>query len=292
MEKHGMSFLWNLESIRQQIISGPVSASLGQHRRAALAALSGAELDACLTAGLSRPQLPRPPAGKLVRRASYAAQYATLFRYLELPEKLAVYEPAAGASNSVTVAVDAHSDGGGRYATINLNRPLRDEFHAKTAHLRLQIDVIDDHAQRSGAHFAPGNFDAACFHHAINDILQTAVSEPRGMDTTTVDWWPNERRMIQWLAEDFAADGLASRGRPELMAAIAGAVELVRPGGFLIFDHWTSVTSSKQAWFPWDLFCDLVPLTRGWIAQSDLPLQEVHLPGVDPRWWMCQRVDD
>lgn len=280
------------ESIRQQIARGAVFASLGPERRAALAALSATELDACLTAGLSRPQGPQPAAGSLVRRAAYAAQYAALFAHLELPQTIAVYEPAAGASDSVTVAVEAHSGGRGRYATINLNRPLRDEFLAKTAHLRLRIDVIDDHAQHSGAHLAPASFDAACFHHAINDILQTAVSEPRGMDTASVDWWPNERRMIQWLAEDFAADGLTSRGRPELMTAIAGAAELVRPGGFLLFDHWTSVASKEKTWFPWDLFCDLVPMTRRWIAESDLPLQEVHLPGVDSQWWMCQRVHE
>lgn len=287
-----MSGLFDYDTIRQQITHGAVSTSLGPERGAALSALSDADLDACLSAGLCRPQGPQPPAGALVRRAAYAAQYATLFAHLELPRELAVYEPAAGASDSVTVAVDAHSSGSGRYATINLNRPLRDGFRAKTAHLQLRIDVIDDHAQHSGAHLAPASFDAACFHHAINDILQTAVSEPRGMDTTTLDWWPNERRMIEWLAQDYADDGLERRGRPELMAAIAGATELVHPGGFLLFDHWTSVASREKAWFPWDLFCDLVPLARRWIAASDLPLREVHLPGVDPRWWMCQRVAD
>jgi len=186
--------VFDYDSIRRQITRGAVFGSLGPERSAALAALSDTELDACLTAGLRRPQGPQPPAGALVRRAAYAAQYATLFAHLGLPRKIAVYEPAAGASDSVTVAVDAHSGGSGRYATINLNRSLRDEFRAKTAHLRLRIDVIDDHAQHSGAHLAPASFDAACFHHAINDILQTAVSEPRGMDTATLDWWPNERR--------------------------------------------------------------------------------------------------
>jgi len=95
--------------------------------------LSKAELDTCLAAGLSRPQRPQPPAGALVRRAAYSAQYWTLFGYLGLPRALAVYEPGAGASDSVAVAVDAYSDGRGRYATVNLNRPLRDQFRAKTA---------------------------------------------------------------------------------------------------------------------------------------------------------------
>ncbi|MFH1566354.1 MAG: hypothetical protein ABIL09_00020, partial [Gemmatimonadota bacterium] len=226
----------------------------------------------------------------LVRRAAYAAQYLELFGFLGLPVELAVYEPAAGASDSVAVAVEAYSHGGGRYATVNLNRPLRDELRRKAAHLRLRLDIVEDHAQRVGAHFAAASFDAACFHHAINDILQTAASEPRGMDTTVVDWWPNERQMIEWLAEDYAADGLAARGRPELLAAVAGAVELVRPGGYLLFDHWTSLAARERAWFPWDLFCDLIPLARGWIAASGLPLEEVLLPGADPRWWMCQRV--
>jgi len=286
-----MAPLWDPAEIRRQITSGPIFQNLGPQRSAEIAAFSEEELDAGLTAALSRPQLPHLPSGALVRRAVYSAQYAELFARFDLPSTLAVYEPGAGASDSVTVAVEAHTWGKGCYATVNLNRALRAQFQSKTAYLRLAIDIVEDRAEHSRTHFSPNSFDAACFHHAVNDILQTAVSEPRGMDTTTVDWWPNERQMIEWLAEDFAADGLESRGRPELLEVVSGAVDLVRPGGYLIFDHWTSLSSRDSDWFPWDLFCDLIPMARRWIATSDLPLIEIELPGADPRWWMIMQVE-
>ena len=64
----------------------------------------------------------------------------------------------------------------------------------------------------------------ACFHHAINDIHADGPSEPRGMDTTAVDWFPNERQMIEWLAEDVQAGRLGQRGQPELLQIVADAV--------------------------------------------------------------------
>lgn len=283
-----MADLWAPAAIRRQITSGAVFENLGPQRSGEMAALSEEELDVGLKAALSRPQLGAEP---VIRRAVYSAQYLALFERFGLPEELAVYEPGAGASDSVTVAVAAHSGGKGRYVTINLNRNLRAEFLQKTAHLRMDVEVIEDRAERSLTHFGANCFDAACFHHAINDILQTAVSEARGMDTAAVDWWPNERQMIEWLAETFAADGLASHGRPELMEVVAGAAEMVRPGGYLLFDHWTSVKGREQGWFPWELFCDLVPMARRWIAASDLPLTEVALPGVDPQWWLFLRAE-
>jgi len=44
-------------------------------------------------------------------------------------------------------------------------------------------------------------------------------------------------------------------------------------------------------WFPWDLFYNLIPMARGWIAECGLPLTEIRLPGVDPQWWMILQID-
>ena len=44
-------------------------------------------------------------------------------------------------------------------------------------------------------------------------------------------------------------------------------------------------------WFPWDLFYNLIPMARGWIAECKLPLTEIRLPGVDPQWWMILQID-
>jgi hypothetical protein len=152
------------------------------------------------------------------------------------------------------------------------------------------VRIIEENAQRALHHLEPGSFDVACFHHAINDILQTAVSEPRGMDTTAIDWFPNEQRMIEWLAEDAGNGKLALRGKPELMGIISGAVRLVRPGGYLIFDHFNWQRFVGVTWFPWDLFYNLIPMTRTWIKESGLPVTEIYLHGLPAQWWMVFQV--
>ena len=150
----------------------------------------------------------------------------------------------------------------------------------------MSVRSIEDHAQKALTYIPPNSLDVACFHHAVNDILQTAVAEPRGMDTAGIDWFPNERQMIQWLAEDVKAGRLEQRGKPELMQIVADAARLVRPGGFLLFDHYNWCRFAGVPWFPWELFFNLIPMTRRWIAESGWPLSEVRLEGMDPQWWL------
>lgn len=283
--------MWQPQEVARQITGGAVAACLPGGDRATLAALTATDLAAAVGAALQRPQPSDMSLGRRVLSAVLAAQYAEAFAVLGLPQELSVYEPCVGASDPVIVAAEAYSGGRARYTAVNLNRKLRAELDGKVAHLRSSIRVIDDDAARALQHLAPRSVDVACFHHAINDILQTAVSEARGLDTATVDWWPQERRMIEWLAEDAAAGQLATRGQPELLRVVGDAVALVRPGGWLVFDHWTWLGHGREAWFPWELFCDLIPMTRRWIAAASLPVTEVRLDGADPRWWMFLRVE-
>jgi hypothetical protein len=97
--------------------------------------------------------------------------------------------------------------------------------------------------------------------------------------------------MIEWLAEDGDVGRLEKCGKPELIRIVGDAVRLVRPGGFLIFDHFNWCRFIGVSWFPWDLFYNLIPMTRQWIAESGLPLSEVALEGLDPQWWMALRVE-
>ena len=283
--------MWKPKQVVREISEGPIFQHLGDQCRTELRAIPQEELAGAVAAVLRRPQPRHMPYARLVANAVYAAGYYEVFEALDLPRKLTVYEPCVGGSDPVILAAEAYSSGQAHYVAVNLNGPLREELQGKISHLNLSVRIIDDNAQQALTHLEPNRFDVACFHHAINDILQTAVSEPRGMDTTTVDWWPNERRMIEWLAEDFATGRIEERGKPELLQIIGDAVELVRPGGTLVFDHWVGLTYREEDWFPWELFCDLVPITRRWILESGLPVAEVKLPNVDPQWWMFLRVE-
>jgi len=274
--------LWEAGRIAWEISSGPLHQVLGEAAKSALAEVDG--LFAKVTGALQNPKpldICMP-----VLDAVLAAQYYEIFQALKLPQDMAVYEPCVGASCPVILAAAAHGGDRASYMSINLNRPLREQLQAKIVHLGMKVRIVEDNAQEALRHLSPASMDVACFHHAVNDILQTAVSEPRGMDTTAVDWFPNERQMIEWLAEDSTAGRLEARGKPELMQIVSDAVQLVRPGGFLVFDHFNWCRFIGVDWFPWELFYNLIPMTRQWIAESGLPMTEIPLDGVDPQWWM------
>jgi SAM-dependent methyltransferase len=279
--------LWDAGRITREISEGAIHRVLGPAATAELDAIR--ELGAKVAAALEHPKpldisLP-------VFNAVLAAQYYEIFEALNPPRSLALYEPCVGASNPVMLAAEAYSGGEARYVTMNLNRRLREQLREKSAHLKMSVRVIEDNAQRALEILAPGSFDIVCFHHAVNDILQTAVAEPRGMDTAQIDWFQSERQMIEWLAEDAEAGLLEQRGKPEFLQIVAGALRLARPGGHLIFDHWNWRKFIGVEWFPWELFYNLIPTARRWIAESGLPVAELPLAGVDPQWWMILRLD-
>jgi len=225
-----------------------------------------------------------------VFNAILAAQYYEVIAAIHPPENLRIYEPCVGASPPVIFAAETYSGGAASYFTINLNKKLCAQLRQKIAHLKMKTQIVEENALGALKHLEPKSFDLACFHHAVNDILQTAVSEPRGMDTTQIDWFPNERQMIEWLAEDARAGRLETRGKPELMQIVGDAVRLVKPGGHMIFDHFNWCRFIGVDWFPWDLFYNFIPMTREWIAASSLPVREIRLDGVDPQWWMVLEV--
>ncbi len=112
------------------------------------------------------------------------------------------------------------------------------------------------------------------------------------MDKTHIDWFANERQMIEWLAEDANSGILEQRGKPDLLQIVESAIRMARPGGWLIFDHWNWQRFVGVKWFPWDMFYNLSPMARRWIHESGLPLTEISLQGVDPQWWMIFRVEE
>ncbi|MCC7493353.1 MAG: hypothetical protein IT204_13445 [Fimbriimonadaceae bacterium] len=272
------------ESIRHGALWGLLPDALQQQ----VAGFSEQEvLESCRHVLVRPHPLEVPVAGMALLNPALAGSWLAVFADLGLPRELAVYEPCAGSSEPIALATEVYSGGQGRYVTLNLNQRLAAELRPKLARLRGDWQIIDDYAQLAGQHLAPGSFDVACFHHAVNDLVQTAVAEPRGMDTRSLEWWSHERQMIEWLAEEFEAGELALRARPALVAAVAQAATLVRPGGWLIFDHWTWERYRQVDWFPFGLFTELIPLARGWIAAAGLPLREATPASLDPQWWMA-----
>ena len=202
---------------------------------------------------LARPQKAEPIYGaRPLSRRLLAAQWTLLLEGLNLPDHPQVLELCAGGSDPVVVALDVLFGAKAEYVTVNLNRKLAWELTERFAGLELQARIFEDDAQNVPALFPDPAFDCVCFHHAVNDILETAVAEAHGWDTRDLDWWPNERQMIEWMDEQYKADGMATVGLPELRRIFEAAAKVVKPGGTLVFDHWTWEYHLALDWFPGD----------------------------------------
>ena len=280
--------MWTPEQLLAEAMAGPVSkrfAGLDE-----LDQLSDDELMASALQVLARPQASEfLPGARPLSRRLLAAQWKFVLGSLGLPAEPTVLELCAGGSDPVVVALDALFGDQATYVTVNLNRKLAQELLERTAHLDLHVRLIEDDAQNLSQHFPDGTFDCACFHHAVNDILQTAVAAAHGMDTRDIDWWPTERQMIEWMAHEHAQHGLTEVGLPELRTIFEAAARVVKPGGALVFDHWTWEYHLALDWFPGDLFNNLIPLAREVALSLDTPLQEITPEGLDRQWWMVMR---
>jgi SAM-dependent methyltransferase len=277
--------MWTTEGLLAEAVSGRVTPRfIGVD---GVCQFSPAELREGAEQVLARPQAAEvSPAGRALGRRLLAAQWTLLLESLDLPATPQVLELCAGGSDPVVVALDALFGAEASYVTVNLNAKLAAELEARLRGLALQWRIIPDDAQNLAAHFPEASFDCVCFHHAVNDILQTAVAARHGYDTRDVDWWPNEQMMIEWLGEQHAADGLAAVGLPELRRILDAAARVVRPGGTLCFDHWTWAHHLTLDWFPGDLFSAMVPLAREAAQDLAVPLVEITPEGLDRQWWM------
>jgi len=239
---------------------------------------------------LARPQKAEfIPGARPLSRRLLAAQWTLVLESLGLPSEPQVLELCAGGSDPVVVGVDVLFGNRATYVTVNLNRKLAAELMERAKGLDLHIKIIEDDAQNLPSIFADGSMDCVCFHHAVNDILQTAVAAKHGLDTRDIDWWPAERQMIEWMADEHRQHGLTEVGLPQLRTVLGAAAHVVKPGGALVFDHWTWEYHLALDWFPGDLFNHLIPLAREVALSLDTPLVEVTPEGLDRQWWMVLR---
>ena len=277
---------WDIQRIAKLISVGAIYGVLNEELQATVAALTANDMVDKIQGTIGYPSRFTQPFWALV----LAAQYYALFEVLDLPKAHAVYEPGAGAEPPVLIASTAFGEGRSRYTTINLNQQLHAKLMNALQDRSLNHRIIADNAQAAFDYLEPSTIDIACFNHSINDILQTAVAEAKGMDTAIVDWFAEERQMIEWLDAAFRSNTIETVGKKELLQIIGDTATLVRSGGYLIFFHCVFEGMQELTWFPWEFYSDLIPITRNWIRASTLPLEEVYLPNIDPRWWMILKV--
>lgn len=277
--------MWTSEQLLTEAVGGRVGARFAGLDE--VDQLSAADLRTGAQQVLARPQKAEfIPGARPLSRRLLAAQWTLLLEGLDWPAAPRVLELCAGGSDPVVVALDVLFGAEAEYLTVNLNRKLAAELQERLDGLQLRAQIIEDDAQNVPTLFPEPAFDCICFHHAVNDILETAVAEAHGWDTRDLDWWPNERQMIEWLDQQYQADGLAAVGLPALRAIFEAAAQVVKPGGALCFDHWTWEYHLGLDWFPGDLFNNLIPLAREVALSLSVPLVEITPEILDRRWWM------
>lgn len=278
--------VWKPEHLAHLIQAGAINGVLSQPLIDEILALTDDDLAAKVRQTMLHPSTFSHPFWAMV----LAAQYYRLFEVLKLPKTLAVYEPGAGAEPPVVVASAALGGHQSRYTTMNLNKPLHTKLMQALNDQPSSYTIIEANALTALDYLTPDSFDVACFNHSINDILQTAVAEANGMDTRDIDWFAEEQQMIEWLEAAFQSGDVERTAKKALLQIIQDAVTVVRRNGYLIFFHCVFEGMQTLSWFPWKRYNDLIPITRNWIAESALPVEEVQLPGIDPQWWMILKV--
>jgi hypothetical protein len=277
--------MWPAEELLGIVTEGSLNPWLLPDERDALARYSREELLHGTRQLLTRPMpLGQTEAARAISGPILAAQWTALFADLDLPREAFVAEVCAGGSPPVLLGLCAHTEGRGRYVGVNLNRRLGAQLQERAAPLPLEATFIEANALNLLDHVAPGSADAVAFHHAVNDILQTAVADVEQVDTLDLEWWGGERSLIEHMRAFDEAGRLEEVGWEALRRIIAAGVAAVRPGGFLPFDHWTFEGYRTEEWFPWQLFTEMIPRTRGLAAA--FPVREVTPACLDPQWWM------
>lgn len=282
----------NLRELAERIASGMLKETLMNdfpaEAVARLQEMSADEIERQLEQVIQIPLNLSSPVSYELYQLFYMVSWQQIFAKLELPAEAKVFEIAAGDTVHVPKALDAYSESA-TYVTANLNKALTQRFIDKTEGLRIGIQVIEDDGVRILNYVPEGSIDVVAFHHAVNDIVQTIISGIEGIDTVNNDWWTIEPQMLRAV--------MAYHERGELKAAVHGDFtrmietcgKLLRPGGYMVFDNCT-FEGYEEIGYSTSFHSAYIELTRQWIQEAELGLEEIRLDGYDSaNWWLILR---
>ncbi|MDF2922143.1 MAG: hypothetical protein K0R57_1057 [Paenibacillaceae bacterium] len=220
--------------------------------------------------------------------ARWVAEQAVIFGELGITPDARVLEIASGDQLAVPLAVECYSQGLGSYMTANLNKRLTERFVKAAARLSINMEVIEADGARIGEYVPRDTFHAVVFLHAVNDIIQTIVADQINLDTIHTDWFEILPAMVKEMAIRDQSGTLEDSVKEPFLAIIKAVVDVVKPGGVMIFTHW-EYEYDLNLGYPPELYRSFIPLARSWLSQSGLSLEEVTPPGFDPQYRMVLR---
>jgi len=219
----------------------------------------------------------------------YRAAWYDLFTELDLPLDMNIYEIATGDTICVPQALDIYSAGHGKYVTLNLNKELSLSFTTKTKDMAIYIRLIEDNGTNILNYYDDGTFNVVAFQHAINDIVQTIVSDAVGIDTLNTNWWETEPQMLRAVYSSFKEGKLKGIAYDPFINIIKVCYKSLKNGGYMIFNNFTRRANYEELGYSSKFHSNYINMARDWIAEANLGLEEIEIDGYDKKWWMVLR---
>ena len=219
-------------------------------------------------------------------RTYYIAAWYNLFKKLNMPADMSIYEIAAGDGTYVPQSLDIYSANRGKYVTLNLNKELSRNFMSKTEHIDADVRIIQDNGVNILNYYDENTFDVVAFQHAVNDIVQTIVADIEGIDTLNNNWWEIEPQMLRAVFQSYQAGKLKETAYEKFIAIIKECYKSLKKNGYMIFNNCTFNADYAIGDYSMEFHSLYIDIAREWIAEANLGLEEIEMRGYKRKWWM------
>ena len=222
----------------------------------------------------------------------YRSKWAAALKAVHDAESISVFEVGAGCTDMLPQTMAYYyNNPATRYLTANMNKELTGWFKQKTQRLPIQVDVIEDAAQNISEYSEKtGLFDVVVFEHSVNDVIETMLAERADVDTVHSGWMDILPKMIELVNAEYENQTLEESVKRELLDLLASCMEVLKPGGFIIINHYEFQYNLDNGINP-DWWENMLPIVRGWISDAGLG-EEIFFPGFEPHWWMFLKKAD
>ena len=218
----------------------------------------------------------------------FRSKWADALKAIHQKPSISVFEIGAGGCDIVPKAISksfCHPDT--KYVTANLNKELTQIFKWKTEKDPITITVIEDDASNVSSYVGENAFDVIVFEHSVNDVLETILAEKNGIDTVNRGWMEILPSITQVVNREWNRGTFEENTRPEVLKLISTCLEVLKPGGFLIFAHYQFQYNLDIGLSP-ELNQDLIPTVRKWLSEHHIG-EEIFFDDFDQNWWMFIR---
>lgn len=212
-------------------------------------------------------------------------KWADALKAIHKETSISVFEIGAGGCDIVPKAVaNSFSHPDTKYVTANLNKELTQIFKWKTEKDPITISVIEDDALNVSSYVAKNAFDIIVFEHSVNDVLETILAEKNGIDTVNGGWMDILPSITEVVNREWNNGTFEENTKPEFLNLISTCLEVLKPGGFLVFAHY-QFQYNLDIGLSSELNQALIPTVRKWFCEQNIG-EEIFFDDFDPNWWM------